>query len=302
MKAIVLAAGLGTRLRSLTKKRPKALMPVVNRPIIARNIDYLKMFGVSKITVNAHHHYQQILDYLDGGKPFDIDIDVKVEPEILGTGGGIRNCLSFLDRESFIVINSDILTNMDLTRACEYHNKSGSIATLLLHHREPYNQIRIDEKCRVIDISRKNEPERLAFTGIHIMEPDILQYIPGQGYSDIIDCYNKMILSGESISAYISDKHYWHDIGTLEGYINANKEILTKDYSPFQTGIDSNIASSVELEEWAVIGERAYLESNVKICRSILWDNVKIKDNIKIIDSIVTSSKEVENDLVNKIF
>ncbi|MDB9822166.1 NDP-sugar synthase [Deltaproteobacteria bacterium] len=302
MKAIILAAGLGTRLRPLTEKKPKALMPVANRPIIARNIDYLKTFGVSKITVNAHHHYQQILDYLDDGKLFGIDIDVKVEPEILGTGGGIRNCSDFRDNESFIVINSDILSNIDLAVACEYHNKSGNIATLVLHRREPYNQIQIDEKCQVIDIGRQNEPGRLAFTGIHIIEPDILKYTPDQGYSDIIDCYNKMIHSGESISAYISDNHYWHDIGTPDGYISANKEILCEKNSPFQTGAYSNLAPSVKFEEWAVVGERTDLENGVKICRSILWDNIKVKDGVRIIDSVVTSFKEIENDLINKLY
>ena len=94
MKAIILAAGLGTRLRPLTEIKPKALMPVVNRPIIERNIDYLKKYGVNKIIINSHHHFEQLLRHIDHGKPFGIDIEVRVETEILGTGGGIRNCFN----------------------------------------------------------------------------------------------------------------------------------------------------------------------------------------------------------------
>ena len=97
MKAMILAAGLGTRLGPLTEERPKALMPLVNIPIIARSIEYLKTFGVRNIAVNAHHHYQQILDYLNRGIPFGMDIETRVEDEILGTGGGIKNFQDFFD-------------------------------------------------------------------------------------------------------------------------------------------------------------------------------------------------------------
>ena len=132
MKAMILAAGLGTRLRPLTDIRPKALMPVVNRPVIARNIDYLKIHGVNSMVVNAHHHYRQILDYLDIERPFDVDIEVRVEPDILGTGGGLRNCSDLLQRGTFILINSDIMTDIGLEKVLEHHKKNGSMVTLIL--------------------------------------------------------------------------------------------------------------------------------------------------------------------------
>jgi mannose-1-phosphate guanylyltransferase len=301
MKAMILAAGLGTRLGPLTEKKPKALMPVVNMPIIARSINYLKMFGVNNIAVNTHHHYQQILDYLAYGKPFGIDIEVRVETEILGTGGGIRNFRDFLDSGTFIVINSDILTNIDLANAYEYHKKSGNIVTLILHYCEPFNQIRVDNKHQIIEIAQKNNPDRFAFTGIHIMEPEILKHIPEHGYSDIMDCYRRLIHAGESIGAYISERHYWHDIGTLDGYISANKEVLGRD-THFPIGHGAYLAPSVVLEEWAVIGEKAHLGDGVKIKRSILWDNVRVKDSTTIIDSVVTSCNAVDTDLYNKIY
>src|SRR4030042_3831124 len=103
MKAMILAPGLGTRLGPLTEERPKALMPVVNIPIIARNIEYLRTFGVQDIAVNTHHHYQQILDYLDRGRPFGVDIETKGEADILGTGGGVKHFRDSLTCGSYIV-------------------------------------------------------------------------------------------------------------------------------------------------------------------------------------------------------
>jgi len=302
MKAMILAAGLGTRLGPLTEERPKALMPIVNIPIIARNIEYLKTFGVQNIAVNTHHHYQQILDYLDRGRPFGIDIETKVEDEILGTGGGIKNYQDFFDSGSFIVINSDILTNIDLAMAYEHHKKTGNISTLILHNCNPFNRIRVDNRNQVIEITYKNSSDTLAFTGIHIMEPEILRYIPEKRYSNIIDCYRLLIQSGESLGAYISESHYWYDIGTLDGYISANKEMLARLDKTFYIESGSYLASSVMLQGWAVVGKKAYLGDRVKIQRSILWDNVTVKDNTRITDSVVTSCKVVDTDLYKEIY
>ncbi len=105
MKAMILAAGLGTRLRPLTDKKPKVLMPVANKPIIVRIIEHLKAHAVSEVVVNAHHHYQQLMTYLDSGKPFGLPMDVRKEPEILGTGGGIKNTEDFWGNDPFVVIN-----------------------------------------------------------------------------------------------------------------------------------------------------------------------------------------------------
>jgi mannose-1-phosphate guanylyltransferase len=301
MKAIILAAGLGTRLRPLTRNKPKALIPVANRPIISRNIDYLRFSGVQRIMVNAHHHYQQLLDYLDEKKSFDIEIDVHVEPEILGTGGGIRNCMDLRHSGHFIVMNGDVLTNIDLAKARDHHRKAGHIATLVLHYREPYNSVLIDNRYQIIEIGLRNNPAGLAFTGIHILEPEVLQKIPEQGYSDIIDCYKAMIDSGESIGAYVSENHYWHDIGTPEGYISANKEILVRNNTPFAISPGSVLDPSARLEDWAVIGEASCLEKGVRIGRSILWDNVTVRADKRVQDSILTSGNIVDTDLINEI-
>ncbi|MBW1766653.1 MAG: nucleotidyltransferase family protein, partial [Deltaproteobacteria bacterium] len=218
MKAMILAAGLGTRLRPLTDKIPKALIPVVNMPVISRVINYLKTHGINQIVVNAHHHHNQISNYLNGGSPFGLEIDVRMEHEILGTGGGLKNTSDFWDDEPFIVINGDILTDIELEPAYEHHKKSGALTTLILHDCEPFNQIQTDSNGTITDIAQKNMTGRLAFTGIHIMEPGLLSHIPEGKSSDIIDCYRRLIHSGNLISAYYSQGHYWRDIGTVSSY------------------------------------------------------------------------------------
>lgn len=299
MKAMILAAGMGTRLRPLTNDKPKAIVPVTNTPIISRTISYLKSYGVSSIVVNAHHRYNQLCKYLDNGRPFDLDIDVRIEPEILGTGGGLKNTEDFWDNEPFILINSDILTDINLELAYKHHNESGSIATLILHDCEPFNQIKIDNNRKLIDISQKDLEGRLAFTGIHIIEPELLSHIPVETYSDIVAIYRHLITSNEPLSAYISENHYWRDIGSIDSYFNANREMLGDDV--FKLGPEASIDKSSVLKDWCVIGKRCLLGKDVEISRSILWDNVTIKEGINIKDSIITSSKIIDRNLDNEI-
>ena len=299
MKAMILAAGLGTRLRPLTFSRPKALMPIGNRAMIDRVIEYLKKYNTDELIVNAHHHQEQLVAHLDGGRPFGLKIQVKVEARILGTGGGIKNTEGFWDDEPFVVINGDILTDIDLARACEAHQKEGNLITLILHDCEPFNQILINERLDIMDIAPKACPGRLAFTGIHIIEPEILSHIPKDRFYNIIDCYQKLIREGRPIRAHVSKAHYWRDVGTIESYFLANREVLQEN--PILSGPGCRIHDSVRLKEWAVIGQDTNLEEEVEIRRSVLWEGVKVNKGLRVIDSIVTSSKEVREDLVGNI-
>lgn len=298
---MILAAGLGTRLKPLTDSTPKALVPIVNKPIINRTIDYLKSYGVRRIVVNAHHHSKRIVDYLNNGGPFGIEIDVRVEPEILGTGGGIGNTKDFWDNEPFIVINADILTDIHLNKAYERHRSSGGLATLILHDHEPFNQVLIDNRGCITDIGTQKNPSRLAFTGIHVVEPELLSYIPESGFSDIMDCYRRLIRSGKRISAYITEGHYWRDIGNIGSYIQANKDVLGRSSKMFFQGSHTVLHPSVRLSEWAVVGDHVALEQGVEIRRSIIWDHVRVKRGCTITDSIVTSNQEVDGDLRGQI-
>jgi mannose-1-phosphate guanylyltransferase len=300
VKAMILAAGLGTRLRPLTSDRPKALVPVGNRPVIEKVIEYLKTQGVTEIVVNAYHHHKQIVKHLDTIGHSGTKIEVRVEPKLLGTGGGLKNTGDFWDKDPFFVINADILSDIDLAEAYEAHKKGGNLATLILHDHEPFNQVRIDDRLNITDIAKENQTGRLAFTGIHIIEPELLSHIKKGVYSNIIDCYRELIKAGEPIRGYISEGYRWLDIGSIESYIIANKDVLRG--KSFLVDPDCHIEASSRLLDWAVIGAKAIIEHDVEIRRSILWKNVKIKEGIKVIDSIVTDSREVRSDLIKGIF
>lgn len=283
MKAMILAAGLGTRLRPLSNLRPKALMPVANRPVLDRNIDYLTRHGATEIVVNIHHHPEQVLSFLGSGS-FQARIETRVEPEILGTGGGIRNTAGFWGRDPFVVMNGDILTDIDLTRAYKHHEKTRPAATLILHDHEPFNKIRIDMSGRITDIPFAYGPEGLAFTGIHILEPEALSHIP-EGFSDIVDCYRRLMDKGKKILSYVSRDHSWHDIGSLPDYVRANRELAPE---PFTIGPGCDIHPSVKLRDWAVVGANCRLEEGAEISRSILWEGIRIQEGVMVADSVIT--------------
>jgi len=299
MKAMILAAGLGTRLMPLTLKRPKALMPVGNRPMIDRVIHYLRTHGVDALIVNAHHLYKQLVSHLDCGRAFGVDVQVVVEPRILGTGGGIKNTEEFWDTDPFIVVNSDILTDIDLGAALRAHQERAGLATLILHDRPAFNQVRINDDLEILDIAPGPEPGRLAFTGIHIMEPEILAHIPQGRPSSIIDCYRKLIREGYPIRAWISTGHYWRDVGTIQSYLRANQEVLKG--REWLCGGGSRVHASAVIRDWAVMGDNATLEAEAEAARSVLWEGVTVRQGIRVADSIVTSYQVVDKDLVGGI-
>jgi len=300
MKAMILAAGLGTRLKPLTEHRPKALMPVGNRPLLDRNIEYLKSSGVSEIVVNAHHLPERILDHIGDGSAFGIPVRVRVEPEVLGTGGGIRNVSDFWDEKPFIVLNGDIFTDIDLGAAYETHLKSGALATLVLHSREPFNQILVDPEGNILDIAETNLPGRLAFTGIHIMDPALLKHLPPGRFHNIVDSYRRLIASGEDLRGYLSQGHRWHDIGTVSSYLAANRDSLKG--APFLLGSNCAVHDEARLSDWAVIGESCRVHVAAHVERSVLWDHVTVHEGVKVIDSVVTSFQDVHQDLTGGVF
>ena len=291
MKAMIMAAGFGTRLRPLTDNFPKALVPVLNRPVLERNIEYLCSYGIKDIIINAHYHRDRIQKFVSSCKIPGVKLTVSLEEEILGTGGGIANCREFLKNDTFIVINSDILTDINLDTAVNTHKKSGNIATLVLHDYTRFNQIDITPDNKVKAIHKDTAPGRLAFTGIHVLEPEIFNYLPGEGFADIITaCYNPLIESDKSINAFKPINHYWYDIGTIESYTKANKDFLRFEDTQFIKGENTRIDSSVVLKNWAVIGNNVTIEKDTVIDSSIVWDNVIIKAGVKIKNSIVSTN------------
>ncbi len=296
---MILAAGLGTRLAPLTNNRPKPLVPVGNRPIIDHAIFWLKAHGVNEIVVNTHHHRNQIRNHLDGGRPFGMKIHISDEPEILGTGGGIQKTHWFWGREPFIVVNGDILTDIDLSAAYETHRKRDDLVTLVLHDFEPFNQIKINKDHDIMMIDPVPQKGRLAFTGIHIMKPEVLEHIPPGRFSCILETYRYLTQTGRPVRGHVVQDHYWRDAGTIESYIEANREFLNG--APFLLGQKCRIHDPDGLKDWAVLGDGICVEKGAEVRRSILWGNVTVKEGVRVIDSIITFAGQVTEDLVGAV-
>ena len=260
MKAMILAAGLGTRLLPLTEKRPKPLFPILDRPLIDILIRKLHAAGCEAIIINTHH-LADMIDQFVQDQAYDIPIVTRHEPNILGTGGAIKNVEDFWNDEPFLVINGDIYTNINLEEVYRFHLNHEHPATLVLHDFPQFNHVWVDpsdyvrgfghrEPCPPnptepfratvqkgdveLSSSRERSPgasadyRKLAFTGIQVLDPQVLRFIPEGTLYSIIDAYCEMIHEGASAKGFVARNHYWHDIGTITGYGGATREALAR--------------------------------------------------------------------------
>ncbi|MFO7713977.1 sugar phosphate nucleotidyltransferase [Desulfosarcina sp.] len=234
MKALILAAGFGTRLAPHTRTLPKALFPVAGIPVLGRMITHLIRGGCTAIAVNTHHLSHLIASYL-AENDFGVPLTVSHEPEILGTGGAIRRLAHFWDDDPFMVVNADIVTDIDLADVYRRHKLDGAQVTLVMHDRPAFNQVGVDEQNQITGFERVDRPtnqsphRKMAFTGIHVMDIRILDRIPGSGFSDIIHVYRQMLDEGRPINAQVVRNHYWQDIGSPDGYRDAAADALAPE-------------------------------------------------------------------------
>jgi NDP-sugar pyrophosphorylase family protein len=232
MKAMILSAGLGTRLRPLTNNLPKPLLPVANRPLIHYNLLLLKKYGITDVVINLHYHAEKMREALGNGNNLGMKITYSEEPEIMGTGGGLKKVVQFFSNRSFILINGDILVEINLDKVVEYHVKKKATATMVLREDtepERWGVIETDPQGRIHRILGKGDVSgekfsKYMFTGIHVLEPKIFSYIPGGGCSSIIDAYIEMLQKDERVFGYVM-MGYWMDLGTPERYQKAHQDI-----------------------------------------------------------------------------
>jgi NDP-sugar pyrophosphorylase family protein len=233
MKAMVLAAGLGARLRPLTEQVPKALLPVAGRPLIHYPLLLLKRYGITDIVINLHHHGNTIVEALGDGRAMGLHLQYSREPTILGTGGGIKQARTLLGETTFLVINSDILVDLDLDKLVEFHHRRNAAVSMVLRtdpRAAQYGAIELDGQDRIRTIIGQGGRwsveagafRQFMFTGIHIVEPSVFDAIPGPGFSSIIDVYIAMLQRDEKLSGYVM-KGAWMDLGTPERYQEANR-------------------------------------------------------------------------------
>ncbi|MCX8011405.1 MAG: sugar phosphate nucleotidyltransferase [Ignavibacteria bacterium] len=229
MKAMILAAGLGTRLRPLTNNRPKALIEINRTPLLEIQIKRLEKFGFNEFIINAHHFADQIVDFIKKKSWGNLRIELSIEDELLDTGGGLKNASWFFENdEYFLLHNVDVLTNLDYSILIEAHKNSNSIATIAVRNRKTERYFLFDENINLCGWrSIKTNEEKiltknfsslyqLSFMGIHIISTEIFNLMTEEGKFSIVDAYLRLVSSGLSIKGFIADKFDWIDIGKLE--------------------------------------------------------------------------------------
>lgn len=242
MKAMILAAGLGTRLRPLTDERPKALVQVSGRTMLETTLVRLRSFAIREVIINVHHFAETVVEYLKANDNFGMRIEVSREEVLLDTGGGLKKAAHFflenfsgLD-EPFILHNVDVVSTIDLERMVQFHLENQALTTLAVQDRESSRYLMFDQDLQLcgrrsgkdgdVELRRPAEAvQALAFSGIQVISPRIFAMMTEERPFSIVDCYLQLAGQGEKILAFRADEYYWRDLGTLENLRQAAEDI-----------------------------------------------------------------------------
>ena len=244
VKAMILAAGLGTRLRPLTDDRPKALVEINGRTLLEITLSRLRSVGVSEVIINVHHFADMIADYLKANDNFGMRIELSREEVLLDTGGGLKKAAHFFledsgrSEEPFIVHNVDVLSTIDMQRMVEFHAENQALATLAVQERKTSRYLLFDDQHRLCGRQLfSNQPElvrgcpqaqALAFSGIHVVSPRLLKMMSEDGTFSIVTSYLRLAAEGERIFAFRADQYYWRDLGKPENVAQAAEDLKQK--------------------------------------------------------------------------
>lgn len=233
MKALILAAGLGTRLLPHTQHLPKPLFELGGRPMLERVMDRLTAAGCTGIMINTHHRHRQIEAFVATrrqGPP----VTLSHEPVITGTGGAMRNALSYFGDACLVVVNSDLLFDIDLEEVYAFHRRSGQPATLVLHDYPKFNKVSVDPEHGILDFdgTAAGNPDSvrpMAFTGIQVVSPQIQEFLPDSARFSSIDAYRNILSAGVRLSPFDASGCYWRDIGTPESFRDGAFELVAEE-------------------------------------------------------------------------
>jgi mannose-1-phosphate guanylyltransferase len=237
MKAMILAAGLGTRLRPLTDNRPKALVQIAGHTLLEITLSRLRTFGIREVIINVHHYADMIIEYLKRNDDFGMHIVVSREEVLLDTGGGLKKAAYFFledcnsAEQAFILHNVDVISTIDFRRMVQFHTENRALATLAVQDRETSRYLLFDEQLHLCgrrsgseeaELVRSSQQVRaLAFSGVHVISPRLLQMMTEQGAFSIITSYLHLAAQGEQILAFRADDYHWRDLGKPDNVVQA---------------------------------------------------------------------------------
>ncbi len=290
MKAMIMAAGVGSRLMPMTADIPKPMIPMANQPLMANTVQLLQEHGFRSIIANLHYHADYINAYFGDGQALGVSMDYSREEELMGTAGGVKRCEWFLD-DTFVIVSGDALTDIDLTLLVQAHQRKGALATIALKEVEDVEHFGIvitDEDGLIKSFQEKPRSEealsRVANTGIYVFEPEIFKYIPaGQFYDFGKQVFPHLVKAGCPFYGVTVDG-YWCDVGNIDTYRQAHADILA---GRVRVDMGGRLLSS-ENAGRALLGEGAQVGNNVRFSGSVvIGSGCRIGDNVKISDSVI---------------
>ncbi len=275
-KAVILAAGLGTRMRPLSFDTPKPLMPLWNEPLLDLVLAHVRDWGVRDILINLHHAPQAILEHLRRRPPAGLRVNLSFEPEILGTGGALRRAAWFLDQHPFWMVNADIVFNVDIRPLLRCMRRAQPLATLWLTDRAGPRTVAMQRGWIHNFRSRTpGAPDTFTFTGLHLLSPRILQFLPPAGYASIVDAYEKALAAGRRIAGICPSGAYWSDLGTPAAYLEAHAASAPRRPGACPPQLFTAAASDAQIVPGA------------DTARAVIWSGARLGPNAVAHDAII---------------
>jgi len=302
VKAMVLAAGLGLRMRPLTHIKAKPALPVLNRPMLHWTLDLLAHHGVTQVVINLHHLPGTVVQAVGDGRGFGLQVAWSRERRILGTGGGPRRVRDFFGDEPFFLVNGDVVFDFDLTDLLDRHRAAGARATLaLVANPDPkrYAPIVTGSGGWVRALAGLPRPARgqpSLFTGVHVLDPALLDRLP-DGPSDIVrDLYARLVDEGEDLLG-VRTRGAWYDLGGPSLYLRSQLSMLSSGFRGLGRGPLIHPAARVHPRARvtrSVVGPRAVVEEGAEVAGSVLWERVRVGAGARVRGSVLATGSRIE--------
>lgn len=312
MKAMILAAGLGTRLRPLTLECAKPAVTVCGKPLILRTVERLNQQGISSFRLNLSWLPSTVRSVFEQPDSSGFDVTFSHEPIILGTAGGLKTNQDFLESDTFLMVNGDILFDFRLDEAINFHRRTNALATLILMRQTPpfqYTPVRMDKYSKITSFahngaSREPTAEIYVFTGIHILEPGIFQYIESGVFFEIISQAYKSALGNREKILGFPVEGYWNDLGNPARYLEAVKDALSGRLGslPIEAWISpkASVHVSAQLSN-VTLDSGSIVESGCIIENSIIWENSIIRKGSVVKNCIVGKGTEIRGNHFDEV-
>ncbi|MDI6731858.1 MAG: NDP-sugar synthase [Candidatus Margulisbacteria bacterium] len=331
MKAVIIAGGLGTRLRPLTCNTPKPIVPLVNIPFVVHQIEQLVQHGADEVILNLHYLSDDIRKVLDDGKQWGIKIHYSIEETPLGTAGAVKNAEPYFDDGPMIILNGDVLTDTNISKVLKFHREKKARVTLTLVEVDdptPFGLVVTGQDGRVIEFIEKPSWERVVThninAGIYVVDPAIFKKVPkGVPYSFERELYPSLLAAGEAIFGYLSTS-YWIDIGNPEKYKEAHEAILRGEVAVRIDGTRINnktwigkntypdasvkfsgasvigekvkIGKGTDIKDYVVVGNNVQIGEHAVLSRTIVWEDTKIGNYVCLSDCIIGKHCVIEDE------